>query len=88
MMLARVVDALLIASCQETLESFYSVHNLRTPFVLLDRPFPHLRANFVGTDDFAGGKLATDHLIQIGRKRLAYIGRSRHQRSGRAIPRL
>jgi LacI family transcriptional regulator len=74
MMLARGVDALLIASCQETLEGFYNVHNLGTPFVLLDRPFPHLRANFVGTDDFAGGKLATEHLIQIGRKRLAYIG--------------
>ena len=74
MMLARGVDALLIASCQSNLRGFYSVHDLKTPFVLLDRPFPQLRANFVGTDDFAGGKLATEHLIQIGRKRLAYIG--------------
>ena len=74
MMLARGVDALLIASCQEILEGFMSVHNQRTPFVLLDRPFPHLRANFVGTDDFSGGKLATEHLIQLGRRRLAYIG--------------
>jgi LacI family transcriptional regulator len=74
LMLARGVDALLIASCQEKLEGFFSVHNQETPFVLLDRPFPHLRANFVGTDDYAGGKLATNHLIQIGRKRLAYIG--------------
>jgi LacI family transcriptional regulator len=74
MMLARGVDALLIASCQEVLEGFMSVHNQGTPFVLLDRPFPHLRANFVGTDDFYGGKLATEHLIQLGRRRLAYIG--------------
>jgi LacI family transcriptional regulator len=74
MMLARGVDALLIASCQPTLQRFYSVHNQSTPFVLVDRPFPHLRANFVGTDDYAGGKLATEHLIQLGRKRLAYIG--------------
>jgi len=74
MMLARGVDALLIASCQEVLEGFMSVHNQRTPFVLLDRPFPHLRASFVGTDDFAGGKLATEHLIQLGRRRVAYIG--------------
>jgi len=74
MMLARGVDALLIASCQATLDGFMSVHQQDTPFVLLDRPFPHLRANFVGTDDFAGGKLATEHLIQLGRKRLAYIG--------------
>jgi LacI family transcriptional regulator len=74
MMLARGVDALLIASCQPTLQGFMSVHNQSTPFVLLDRPFPHLRANFVGTDDYAGGKLATEHLISLGRKRLAYIG--------------
>jgi LacI family transcriptional regulator len=74
MMLARGVDALLIASCQEMLEGFMNVHNQGTPFVLLDRPFPHLRANFVGTDDYSGGRLATQHLIQLGRRRLAYIG--------------
>ena len=74
MMLARGVDALLIASCQPVLEGFMNVHNQSTPFVLLDRPFPHLRANFVGTDDYAGGKLATEHLISLGCKRLAYIG--------------
>ena len=74
LMLARGVDALLIASCQEKLEGFYTVHDQNTPFVLLDRPFPQLRANFVGTDDYAGGKLATNHLIEIGRKHLAYIG--------------
>lgn len=73
MMLARGVDALLLSSCQATLQGFLSVHQL-TPFVLVDRPFPQLRANFVGTDDYAGGKLATEHLLQIGRKRLAYIG--------------
>jgi LacI family transcriptional regulator len=74
MMLARGVDALLIASCQSALEGFYSVHNQRTPFVLVDRCFPQLRANFVGTDDFAGGVMATEHLLQRGCRHLAHIG--------------
>lgn len=74
MMLARGADALLIASCQPVLQGFMNVHNQSTPFVLLDRPFPHLRANFVGTDDYAGGRLATEHLIGLGCSRLAYIG--------------
>ncbi len=74
MMLARGVDVLLIASCQPVLRGFMSVHDQSTPFVLLDRPFPHLNANFVGTDDYAGGRIATEHLIAIGCKRLAYIG--------------
>jgi LacI family transcriptional regulator len=74
MMLARGVDALLIASCQPDLGGFYSAHNQKTPYVLVDRAFPHLRASFVGTDDYAGGILATEHLITLGRKRLAHIG--------------
>lgn len=74
MMLARRVDALLISSCQPQLGGFLSVHNQATPFALLDRPFPHLRANFIGTDDCLGGKLAATHLIHLGRKQLAYIG--------------
>jgi LacI family transcriptional regulator len=74
MMLARGVDALLLASCQSSLQGFFSVHDLDTPLVLVDRPFPQLRVNFVGTDDYAGGRLATEHLIHLKRKRLAYIG--------------
>jgi LacI family transcriptional regulator len=74
MMLARGVDALLLASCQTSLQGFYGMHHKNTPLVLVDRPFPLLRANFVGTDDYAGGKLATEHLIELGRRRLAYIG--------------
>lgn len=74
MMLARSVDALLISSCQSQLSGFLNVHNQATPFALLDRPFPHLRANFIGTDDCLGGKLATTHLLQGGRTQLAYIG--------------
>jgi LacI family transcriptional regulator len=74
MMLARGVDALLLASCQSSLQGFFTVHDLNTPLVLVDRPFPQLRVSFIGTDDYTGGRLATEHLIQLGRKRLAYIG--------------
>jgi LacI family transcriptional regulator len=71
--LARGVDALLIASCQPILQGFYGIEDQRTPFILIDRDFPHLRANFVGTDDFLVGQLATAHLLQIGKRRIAHI---------------
>jgi LacI family transcriptional regulator len=71
--LARGVDVLLIASCQPILQGFYGIEDQRTPFILIDRDFPHLRANFVGTDDFAVGQLATTHLLQIGKRRIAHI---------------
>lgn len=71
--LARGVDALLIASCQPTLQGFYGVEDQRTPFILIDRDFPHLRAHFVGTDDYAAGRLATEHLLSTGKRRIAHI---------------
>src|SRR5580658_7388148 len=71
--LARGIDALLIASCQPTLQGFYGVDDQRTPFVLIDRDFPSLRANFVGTDDHAAGLMATRHLLAAGKRRVAHI---------------
>jgi LacI family transcriptional regulator len=71
--LARGVDALLIASCQPTLHGFYGVEDQRTPFILVDRDFPHLCAHFVGTDDYAAGLMATRHLLNTGKRKIAHI---------------
>jgi LacI family transcriptional regulator len=71
--LARGIDVLLIASCQHTLQGFYGVDDQRTPFILIDRNFPSLRANFVGTDDHAAGLMATRHLLAAGKRRVAHI---------------
>jgi LacI family transcriptional regulator len=71
--LARGIDALLIASCQPRLRGFYGVEDQRTPFILVDRDFPHLGAHFVGTDDYAAGLIATRHLISTGKRRIAHI---------------
>jgi LacI family transcriptional regulator len=73
-LLNRGVDVLLIASCQSNLRNFYEVGDARTPYLLFDRNFPRLAANFVGTDDVKVGEMATKHLIEIGRKRIAHIG--------------
>ncbi len=71
--LARGVDALLVASCQPALQGFDGVEDQRTPFILIDRNFAHLHAHFVGTDDYAAGLLATRHLLTTGRRRIAHI---------------
>jgi LacI family transcriptional regulator len=41
---------------------------------LVDRLLPKLKAHFVGTDDVAAGFMATEHLINIGKRRIAHIG--------------
>jgi LacI family transcriptional regulator len=73
-LLSRGVDVLLIASCQENPRTFYDMGGNRTPYLLFDRNFPHLAAHFVGSDDVKVGEMATNHLIRIGRKRIAHIG--------------
>ena len=73
-LLGRNVDVLLIASCQAQLKSFYELGDERTPFLLVDRNFPYLAAHFVGSDDYEIGRMATEHLISTGKRRIAHIG--------------
>ncbi len=72
-LLARRVDALILASAQWTVESFRGIEEQRKPYVLLDRKFAGLPANFVGVDDENVGRIATEHLISQGCRRIAHI---------------
>jgi LacI family transcriptional regulator len=72
-LLARRVDALLIASTQWTVESFRRIEERKRPYVLIDRSFAGLVANFVGVDDEEVGSMATEHLISVGCQRIAHI---------------
>lgn len=55
------------------IESFRRLEEQRTPYVLRDRKFVGLAANFAGVDDEAVGVLATEHLIQNGCRVIAHI---------------
>jgi len=72
-LVARGVDALLVASTQHTPDALRSVLDRNIPCVLLDRWFSGLSANFVGVDDEKVGSIATEHLLQIGCFRIAHI---------------
>ncbi len=72
-LLARRVDAILIASVQSSLESFRRIEENGTPYILIDRQLQGLDASFVGVDDIAVGELATSHLIEQGCRRIAHI---------------
>ena len=73
-LLARRVDVLIVASTQSTVETFHRLEEQKVPYVLIDRRFDGLAANFVGVDDAAVGELATAHLIAAGCRRIAHIG--------------
>lgn len=74
---ARGVDALLLASCQETGKDLPEGLQAAVPFVLVDRKVSDLQAHFVGTDDVRAGRIATEHLAALGHKRIAHIGGNR-----------
>jgi LacI family transcriptional regulator len=72
-LLARQVDALIVASTQASAESFKRIEEHSVPYVLIDRHLPGLTANFVGVDDQSVGMMATEHLIQCGCRRIAFM---------------
>lgn len=72
-LLSRRMDALVIASSCTTSATFARIQEIGPPFVLIDRRFPDLDANYVGADDEVVGLLATEHLIEIGCKRIAHL---------------
>ena len=75
-MLARRVDALILASTQTNADTVKRIEGQGLPYVLLDRRIAGASANFVGIDDVAAGALATTHLLEIGCKTVAHIGGS------------
>lgn len=73
-LLARRVDALILASSQKDPDFFRIVEEQKTPFILIDRKPEGAKVNFVGVDDEEIGRMATEHLIEMGCRRIAHIG--------------
>ncbi len=72
-LLNRRLDALIIASTQWTVESFRRIEDQKVPYILIDRAFLGMPANFVGVDDVEVGRVATEHLIKVGCRRIAHV---------------
>jgi LacI family transcriptional regulator len=69
-LVSRKIDGLIIASAQR---AGTMLERLKTPYVLIDRRIPGLDANYVGTKNEDIGLLATEHLIEIGCRRIAHL---------------
>jgi DNA-binding LacI/PurR family transcriptional regulator len=70
------VDGLIIAPAQQTAdaEPFWSLWRRQIPFVLIDRCYPHTPFCSVVTDDHAGSARVVEHLLALGRRRIARAG--------------
>jgi LacI family transcriptional regulator len=72
-MLAHRMDALIVASSQTDPTLLEHVKSSGPPLILIDRTVPGLTAHFIGSDDRRIGEIATDHLIDCGKRRIAHI---------------
>ena len=73
-LVARQVDGLIVASAQARgTQLFDRIRQRKVPFVLIDRPVAGTRASFVGANNEAIGRMATEHLVAQGCRRIAHL---------------
>lgn len=78
-LLAWPVDGLVIAPAQQSGDAglFWELWEKDIPFVVIDRVFAETPFYSVTTDDYAGAATAVEHILSLGRRRIACVsGRS------------
>ena len=72
--LERRVDGLLFTSAHLDSNIGQWLRKQGVPFVLLNRRFRNMATDYVGVDNIGGMRTATEHLIQLGHRRIGFIG--------------
>lgn len=70
----RQMDGIIIASMECHHPFFAMIPRLRYPVVMIDRPMLYEdRLSYVTVDNIAAAEMAVEHLIKLGRRRIAHI---------------
>jgi LacI family transcriptional regulator len=70
----RRVDGLILSPAHHKSRHFSTLKAERLPLVLVDRTIDGLDVPSVVTDSIAGLRMAVDHLVDRGHRRIAYLG--------------
>ncbi len=68
------VDGFILMTSSRKQSHIKALVEMGAPFIVWGVPLPGYSYCSVTGDNFAGGKLATEHLIRSGRERIAFIG--------------
>ncbi len=68
------VNGVLVTPASEDLTLLRRLRDGGVPVILVDRDVPDEAFDSVSVDDVEGGRLAAQHLLDLGRARLAYVG--------------
>jgi len=67
------VDGIILATTTGSLRMIRDIRWRRIPLVLFDRELPGVATDIVKVDGILGGRLATEHLLGFGHRRIAII---------------
>lgn len=67
------VDGFIISPPMNSQEQIRTLARGTIPFVLIDRYFPEIECNYIVVDNFDAAYKATNHLLRLGRRRIANI---------------
>jgi len=70
----RVGGVILSPVSKSTMETIERLRKWDIPVVLVAKDIPGSNCDYVGIDNVEGGKLAVDHLIRLGHRRIAFLG--------------
>jgi DNA-binding LacI/PurR family transcriptional regulator len=68
------VDGLVLVTCSSHVHQIESLLALQAPFIVWGIRQPQYSYCSVHGDDVTGGRLAVEHLLQTGRRRIAFLG--------------
>ncbi len=73
LLMDRKVDGLIISSSQESPDFFNNLVEVGMPHVLIDRTFDQMKSPAVSVDNYAGARLAAQHLLSQGLQKIALV---------------
>ena len=79
------VDGIIICPIEDATpdEALNEAWKHRLPVVCVDRRMPNTHADFVGTDDYLGGRQAADFLLSLGHRRIVHLAGPSYASTGR-----
>lgn len=69
----RYVDGFILASFEMSEKVVKAIENSKIPFVRIDRAAEDNTCDSIGLDNYKGARLAVEHLIEAGCKKIAHI---------------
>ena len=77
------VDGVLLCPTQTQTESIRLLEKSKIPFVLVGRRFEEMDTDYVVCDDTEGARTATEHLLSLGHRKIAFVRVNEHISSDR-----